>query len=335
MGAENTIDALHAGTQTWSLCWQAAAGRDFQAHQALAWRIRERLIGSHRAPRRQLLYFVILPAEIHAISNCDESEPVAGIARSFSHVVSRWVREMQLVRGPVFAGPCHAEPVESIQALRREVLMLAWRPVALGLCATAIHYPHSALRIALGLKTSGGFDSGPLRACFGDSIAQARSALRGLIANRPTAEDWRVWELTRGLALPAAQAGFEHARVALRSVDVATATLIAAGGSYDVEGALRLLEIWVGTKLHPAGGIDLHRGSGTMAARGRALVACLAVTHRLCAAAAVARYFGRAKATLCEQMAACRRRPVDRAMLGTPMKRILEEAAMLRAGAGF
>jgi hypothetical protein len=70
-----------------------------------------------------------------------------------------------------------------------------------------------------------------------------------------------------------------------------------------------------------------------MDARGRALVACLAVDHRLCSAASVARYFRKAKATLSEQMAACRARSTDRQILETPVRRILEESATLQAKA--
>ena len=47
----------------------------------------------------------------------------------------------------------------------------------------------------------------------------------------------------------------------------------------------------------------------------RALVACLALDHVLCSAASVARHFGKAKATLSEQMTEPRRRPADQAIL--------------------
>jgi len=62
-------------------------------------------------------------------------------------------------------------------------------------------------------------------------------------------------------------------------------------------------------------------------------VACLVVDCRLCSAASVARHFRRAKATLSEQMAACRRRPADQAILRVPMQRIIEEASALQARA--
>jgi hypothetical protein len=58
-------------------------------------------------------------------------------------------------------------------------------------------------------------------------------------------------------------------------------------------------------------------------------VACLAVEHGLCSAATVARHFQRAKATLSEQMAACRASANDRQILSTPVQRIVEEAVAL------
>lgn len=330
MGACISGPELGANAMTWSLSWQAAVGRNFLVHAELAARIRYRLIGAHQRPGRQLLYFVLMPTEIHAIARVDDGEAVGSIARSFSHVLSRWVREAQTVRGPVFAGPCHAEPIESTQALRREVLMQAWRPVKLRLCSTAVHYPHGALRIAQGLKPNDGFDSRPLRAVFGESLSGARSAIKSFVRRCPAEEDWRAWELTRGLALPAARVGTQPAKVLARSVESAAARLIAAGGSLGIEGALHLLETWVGAKIHPSGRLDLHRGSGMRASRGRALVACLAVNHRLCSAAAVGRHFGRARATLSEQMTACRSRRADRAILATPLRRILADWMELR-----
>lgn len=330
MGVEKSPEGPNASAKTWSLSWQAAAGRDFLAHAVLAERVRERLLGAHHQPGKELIYFVLMPTEIHVIARLDEGESVGSIARSFSHVLSRWVREAQTVRGPVFAGPCHAEAIESAQALRHEVLLLAWRPVKLRLCSTATHYPHGALRIALGLKTSDGFNAEPLRAVFGESIPGARSAIKSLIRRRPTEESWRFWELARGLVLPAARVGSDPAKLLARPVNMAAAVLIAAGGSFGVEGALHLLEVWVGAKIQSSSMLDLHRGSSMMAARGRALVACLAVGHRLCSAAAVGRYFGRAKATLSEQMADCRTRPADRSILATPLRQILADAMELR-----
>jgi len=116
-----------------------------------------------------------------------------------------------------------------------------------------------------------------------------------------------------------------------KAVDAAAAMLIAAGGSYGIEGALEVLETWVSAKIQPGSMVNLHSASSALTARGRALVACLAVAHRLCSAASVARYFCRAKATLSEQMTACRARLGDRHIVETPIRRILEEAAALQA----
>jgi len=55
------------------------------------------------------------------------------------------------------------------------------------------------------------------------------------------------------------------------------------------------------------------------------LVACLAVRHRLCSAARVARHFGKAKSTLSEQMATCRQRPANAQLLSTPTWQILAQ----------
>ena len=90
---------------------------------------------------------------------------------------------------------------------------------------------------------------------------------------------------------------------------------MATGRTYDVDGALALLTGWVAAKIQTTIVLDLHAGSSDMDARGRALVACLAVAHRLCSAASVARYFRRTKSTLSEQMAACRARSADRVAL--------------------
>ncbi|EGJ11065.1 hypothetical protein [Rubrivivax benzoatilyticus] len=82
-------------------------------------------------------------------------------------------------------------------------------------------------------------------------------------------------------------------------------------------------------RLDGTGALDLHGSRTALAARGRALVACLAMQHQLCSAASVARYFHRAKSTLSEQMTACRARALDRTILQTPAQRIVDEAAAL------
>ena len=313
----------------WSLCWQAAVGREFLVHPSLAGRIRGRLIGAHQRAGRVLVDYLLLPTEIHAVARIGADDSVGSVARAFGNVVSRWVREAQPVRSPVLAGPYRALPVHSAEGLRDEVRMLAWRPVFQGLCSTSTHYSHGALRVALGLTPAKGFDARPLLCHFGESVPEARAALRRWIARRPSEQEWRAWELTRGLELATGSAG-AHPTMA-KAVDGAAAMLIAAGGSYDIRGALELLGTWVCAKLPSGGKLDLHSASGPEGARGRALVACLAVAHGLCSAASVARYFGRAKATLSEQMAACRARPHDRHIVETPMRRILEESAALQA----
>lgn len=309
----------------WSLCWQAAPGRDFLATATLATRIKERLISAHQYLGWVLIDFVLMPEEIHAIAQIGEGEVAGSIARSVNHILSRWVREAQTLRGPVLAVPLQAAQLESGVALRQEVRMLAWRPVRRRLCATATHYPHGALRAALGITSIPGFDARPLRRCFGSGLSESRAALRACIRLRPTDEEWRVWELTRGLELATSQLGEDLAKTVPKAMSVGAASLIAAGGGYGIDGALGLLEAWVGQMIHPTGELDMHHGSGMLAARGRALVACLATHHGLCSAASVARHFDRAKSTLSEQMKASRERPVDCAILATPLRRILEE----------
>jgi hypothetical protein len=96
-----------------------------------------------------------------------------------------------------------------------------------------------------------------------------------------------------------------------------------------IDGALRILECWVLSRLGVRDLIRLADAPGPTGARGRALVACLAMDFALCPAASVARHFQRAKATLSEQMTACRQRSDDRQILGTPKSRIVEEAIAL------
>lgn len=315
----------------WALCWQAAVGREFFVQPSLVARIRSRLIGAHQRSGRVLVDYVLLPTEIHVAGHIPMGDSAGGVARAFGNVVSRWVREVHPVRSPVLAGPYQAQPILSLEELRNETRMLAWRPVLLGLCSTPSHYPHGALRIALGLTPAKGFDARPLLRNFGESVPEARASLRRWIARRPSEQEWRAWELTRGLELATGSVG-PHPTMA-KAVDFAAATLIAAGGTYDIDGALKLLEIWTIAKLQPMNGLNLHEGGSAVAARGRALVACLAVAHRLCSAASVARHFRRAKATLSEQMTACRARPMDRVILATPLHRIIEESAALQEAA--
>lgn len=314
--------------QTWSLCWQAAVGRDFCIAPALVDRIRGRLIAAHEREGRVLIDFVLLPNEIHSVTQLRPGDSVSAVARSFGTVVSRWVRGLQPHRGPVLAGAYCALRLESDAAVRQEIKMLAWRPVFLGVSSRRNQYRHAALRYALGLRPARGFDTVPLLQYFGERTNVARAELGRWLAKRPSNEDWRMWELTRGLQLASDNNG--PPPFLAKKVGRAAAALIAAGGGYGIEGALQVLETWVTAKISPSVRIDLHAGTGALVSRGRALVGGLAVKHQLCSAAAVARHFGKAKATLCEQMAACRARPLDRLILRTDLDRILEEAALLR-----
>jgi hypothetical protein len=327
---ESTVDPVVEST-TWALSWQAAVGREFFVHPSLPARIRGRLIGAHQRYGRVLIDYLLLPTEIHAVARIAAGDSAGGVARAFGNVVSRWVRETQPVRSPVLAGPYRAQALLSAQALRDETRMLAWRPVFLELCSTPTHFAHGALRIALGLTPAKGFDSRPLLQHFGQTVPEARAALKRWVARRPTDQERRAWELTRGLELATGIVGPQTTMA--KAVDGVAAALIAAGGTYGVEGGLALLETWVAAKMHPLSVVDLQKASCATAARGRAIVACLAVGHGLCSAASVARHFCRAKATLSEQMSACRSRAADRTILATPMHRIIEESAALRAAA--
>ena len=315
-------------TETWSLCWQAAVGRDVFAHPALVDRIRKRLIAAHGSKGRVLIDFVVLPGEIHSISQLRAGDSVAGIARSFGTVVSRWVRRVQPLRSPVLAGPYSAQRLQSDDAVRHEIKMLAWRPVFIGASAKRNYYRHAALRYALGLKPAGDVETAPLLRYFGDTASSGRKALSKWLAMPPSPETWRAWELAKGLQL--APSSEDPEQPAARKVGPAAAVLIAAAGGYGVGDALRLLEDWVTAKISPREPIDLHVGTDGLVARGRALVAGLSVAHRLSSAALVARHFGKAKATLSEQMTSSRSRPADRLILRTPLDRIIEEATSLR-----
>ena len=317
-------------TSTWSLCWQAAVGRNFQKNPALVKLIRSRLIGAHQRSSRALIDFMLLPGEIHAISQIQGEDSIESVARAFGNVMSRWVRQSQPVRGPVLAGPYCAQPIRSVEALQHEVRMLAWRPVFLKLCRAPSYHAEGSLRIALGRTQPKGFSARPLLRCFGQTLEGSRAALRSCVARRPTEEEWRNWELIRGLELATGTVGPQPSLA--RALGTSGAALVAAGGSYWIDGALELLEVWVTAKISPSRPLDLRDSSDALAARGRALVACLAVNHRLCSAASVARYFRRAKATLCEQMTACRSRPADRDILAAPVGRILEDWALLKPG---
>lgn len=139
----------------------------------------------------------------------------------------------------------------------------------------------------------------------------------------------REFELACGLALAVGTVG-PHAVMARELRNAGAARLVAAAGAAGIDGALQLLQAWVLARLGARRDLDLRLARSATAARGRALVACLATEHGLCSAASVARYFGRAKATLSEQMSARRLHPPDRQILAMPVQRIVEEALELR-----
>lgn len=323
--AQTDEDVIGAPT-TWHICWQAAVGREFFPDESLPSKIRSRLLDAHRGPGRVLIYYTLLPTELHVLVQLDAEDTVGSVARAVGNVVSRWVRQVQPVRSPVMAGPFRAHRVESAAELRSDVRMLAWRPVFQGLCKTPIHHPHAGLRIALGLTPNQGFDARYLLEYFGDSTPVARVALHTWVTRRPSERECHQWELTRGLVLAMGNAGPRTTTTLL--VQGADAAMLVAAAGGQIDGALHLLEIWVAAKLDASATPDLH-ASSSHGARGRALVGCLAVDLRLCSAASVARYFGRAKATLSEQMKACRQRAPDRQVLATPVARIVEEAVAL------
>jgi hypothetical protein len=165
---------------------------------------------------------------------------------------------------------------------------------------------------------------------FGDSVPQARAALRAWLARRPSEREAHQWELACGLVLATGSIG-PHQLVTREVRSPGAARLVAAAGAAGIDGALALLEAWVVARLGGRRDLDLSQAKGSLGARGRALVACLASDHGLCSAASVARYFHRAKATLSEQMAARRQAPADGSILATPMPRIVEEALALGA----
>lgn len=310
--------------EAWHICWQAAVGRDLFADAALYARVRARILDAHRRKGRILIDFMLLPGEIHVIARLCASDSVGRVARAIGNIVARWVRSAQPVRSPVFAGPFRAHRIEDAEALRQELRMLAWRPVFLGLCRQPVHHPHSGLRTTLGLRPANGFDARPTLQLFGQAVISARAAMRRWLRQRPTDREVHEWALVCGLALATGRIG-PHVAMARELRDRGAASLVAAAGPAGIDGALRLLEAWVKVRLGAAQGLDLRTSHSELAARGRALVALLAMSHGVCPAAAVARHFGRAKATLSEQMSACRRRPSDARTLAVPLACIVEQ----------
>ena len=311
---------------TWHLHWQAAVGQTFLPNPVLAERIRDRLIAAHVRRQRVLIDYAILPTEIHLIACITEKDTPGEIAGAIGNVVARWVREAAQVRSPVMGGPFQSRPVRSDDELRSEIRMLAWRPVVLGLCRGPTFYPHGALRIALGMRPAMGFDARPMLRLFGDSVITSRPVLRRWVSHRPADFDWRSWELARGLVLAPSHGGPQPS--GFREVKTGeAAALVALAGNGGVEAALGLIVDWVSWRIGSAGPTDLRKGQDPQAVRGRAIVTRLAVKHALCSAAFVARYFGKAKATVSEQVSASRLRDADTPLVATPMARIIEEIA--------
>ncbi|MBV8034508.1 hypothetical protein [Roseateles sp.] len=317
------------GLGTWHVYWQGARGRDLLGDFSLVSRIRSRLLEAHNQPGRKLLYYLLTPSEIHLLTNLSGGQSPSAFAHGVANVIARWVRDHDAIRGPVFAARYRARLIEGKEHFRSEVRMLAWRPVSMRLCRAPTHFAHSALRAALALSRLHGFNPAALHGLFGASASDARIALRKLLANRPSETEALQWALAHGLALATGKVG--PAGAMCREVRGAAAMLVAASDSRGIEGALQLLERWVIVKLKLRSGPGLAVRKDHVAAQARALVANLAVQAGLCSAAAAARYFSRAKATLSEQMAASRKRSIHRQILAMPMVQIAREAISLAA----
>lgn len=323
---ENSVSA--GEPKIWHIYWRAAMGRNLLSDATLVARIRSRLLAAHRRVGRELVYYLLTPTEIHVLTELSAGETPGSLSRGLANAISRWVRESQDTPGPVFMGRYQALGISDVDALRREIHMLAWRPVSMGLCVALTHYRHSALRIALGSSRAEGFHATALLSSFGGSVREGREALRKRVAARPSKEDILQWELAHGLALARGSVG--PMGLTSRQVRGAAAMLVAGSESQDINGALGLLERWVASKMGLFSGQGFADRQDAAGVRGRAVVALLAVRFQLCSAASVARHYGRAKATLSEQMAKCRSKPADRQILAIPMAHIVREIASLR-----
>ena len=311
----------------WHIVWQLVPGNDLTSPE-VAGRIRARLLSVHRRPGRELLHYLLTPTEMHLLSRLPSNESPREVAPAIGNMVARWVRAERHVSGAVLAGRFRAYAIESDDAARDELRILAWRPVALGLCKVSTHHVTSSLRESLGLRRIDGFNIlNPLR-LFGPDFPDNRSALAASVARRPGLVDMRRWELTRGMARAPGDAGTVSS--VTRPVKGLAAALVAASQPQGIDGALLLLERWVLARMGLREGADLALPHSRAGARVHALVAILAVQLELCSAASVARHFRRAKATLSERMAASRGEPKDQAILGLPLKRIVDEAVDLR-----
>lgn len=311
----------------WHICWQVVEGRDLVCKASLVNQIRARLLGAHQAPGRELLYYLVLPREIHLLSSLSTADSAGALVNGLSNMIAKRVREVDGTLGPVFSGRYRAQLIDGVEALQSEIRMLAWRPVSTGRSASPSNFAHAALRAILGLSFADGFHATALLGYLGSSVPLGRIALQRILGVQPSELEVLQWELTKGMVSARGMVGPVGA--VARHVSGAAAALVAASASKSIDGALELLELWVGTRLGLQSVPGLAERKGAQGARGRALVACLAVQSGLCSASAVARYFGRAKATLSEQITAIRNRPADRTILAVSVDKVVREAIAL------
>jgi hypothetical protein len=308
----------------WHLYWQAAPGRDLLADSRLIEQIKTRLARAHATADRELIYYLLLPREIHLISRLREGDSLRALTSGMINVIARHVRDAQGSFGPVFAGRYQARRIDGVEALGNAIRMLAWRPVATGIREVPTSFHHSALRTILGIGLPAVVDGALSLAHFGRSVPQARQALRSLLARKPSKLELLQWELAHGLAFARGMVG-PFGRMQ-RPLHGAAAILVVASEPPGIDGALKLLESWVKERLRLHVVQDLATCKGADGTRGRALVGHLAVRLGLCSASYVARHFRRSKATLSEQMSKSSARAADRVILSLPMDRVVQEA---------
>jgi hypothetical protein len=246
-------------------------------------------------------------------------------------MIARRVREADGRFGSVFSDRYRAERIDSVERLREEVRMLAWRPVSTGQSTVPSKYMHAALRVILGINLAEGFHASALLEHLGATVPLGRVALRRVLSTKPGDLEVLQWELAKGLV--SARGAMGPFGPVARHVTGVAAALVAASESRTIDGALDLLGWWVKDRLDLPSATSLLAMRGFQGSRGRALVACLAVRCGLCSASFVARHFGRAKATLSERMKAARMLPADQAILAIPMDRIVREAIALASKA--
>jgi len=315
-------------SKVWHIWWQAVVGRDLICDTPLARQIRTRLLGAHLAHGRELLYYLILPREIHLLSLLPKGDSAASLGNGLSNMIAKRVRQADGMLGAVFRDRYQSQCIDDKEGLLATVRMLAWRPVAEGQSTAPSNFPHTALRSILGLNLGEGLHATALLEFLGETVPLGRIALRQALTTQPSDLEVLQWELSKGL-VPARGAVGTAGSVA-RRVSGSAAALVAASASKNIDGALHLLELWVATRFGlPAP--SLADQGGLLASRARALVASLAVQFGLCPASYTAGYFGRAKATLSEQMKSLRSRPADKAILAIPADKIVREAVELAA----